>query len=273
MAALMAFGIGTLTSTLILLSGASVRAQEKELAAGHPVRVEDAFYVPPGDGSLLATGSTVLPNRGEHLGLLALDLQYGLLPRTQISLGTVLSSRSSETSNPSSGDLNIAARVSLSDESLYLPLLATQLAVNAPTGDGSRAAVDLEAKGYATKSVTLGLLPLFLHLNASLQTRASARGSDERLVRDHLALGPSLTLPWQAATTVIADVYVDQALFRHEPDTIGLELGARYRLSPAIAIHGAIGTEVAGPSARSAFFARAGVGIGFTGPAFGRTRP
>jgi hypothetical protein len=51
MAALMAFGIGTLTSTLILLSGASVRAQEKELAAGHPVRVEDAFYVPPGDGS------------------------------------------------------------------------------------------------------------------------------------------------------------------------------------------------------------------------------
>jgi hypothetical protein len=272
MAALMAFGIRTLACTIILLFGSSVRAQEKELASGHPVRLEDAFYVPPGDGSLLATGGVVLQNRGEHLGLLALDLQYGLLPRTQISLGTVLSSMPSETSNPSSGDLNIATRVSLSDESLYLPLLATQLAVNIPTGDGSRA-VDLEAKGYATKSLTLGLLPLFLHLNASLQTRASARGSEERLARYHLALGPSLTLPWQAATTVVADVYVDQAASRHEPDTIGLELGARYRLSPAIAIHGAIGTEVAGPSARSAFFARAGVGIGFTGPAFGRARP
>jgi hypothetical protein len=73
----------------------------------------------------------VLPNRGENHGLLALDLQYGLLLRIQISVGTVLSSSPSETRDPSSGDLNIAARVSLSDESPYATLLTAQLGVNA----------------------------------------------------------------------------------------------------------------------------------------------
>src|ERR1700687_5693379 len=64
-------------------------AQEKELAAGHPVRLEDAFYVPAGEGSMLATAGLILPNRGARHGLLALDLQYGLLPRTQMRLWAV----------------------------------------------------------------------------------------------------------------------------------------------------------------------------------------
>jgi hypothetical protein len=260
--------VGPLPALLILLSAWPVSAQEKELAAGHPVQLEDAFYVPAGDGSLLATAGLGLPNRGDRHGLLALDLQYGLLPRTQISFGTILSSDPSETRDPGSGDLAVAGRVSLNGESRYVPQLAAQLGVTVPTGAGSRA-VDLELKGYATKSLTPGLLPLFLHLNASLQARPSGRGDDERLLRYHVAVGPSFTLPWQAATTVVADVYVDQAVSPHDRDTVGLELGARYRLTPVVAVHAAVGTEVAGPSSRAALFIRAGIGVGFTGPAFG----
>lgn len=174
--------------------------------------------------------------------------------------------------DPASGDLAVAGRVSVNDESLCVPQLAAQFGVTMPTGAGSRA-VDLELKGYATKSLTPGLLPLFLHLNASLQARAYGRADDERLLRYHVAVGPSFTLPWQAATTVVADIYVDQAVSRHDRDTVGLELGARYRLSPLVAVHAAVGTEVAGPASRAALFVRAGLGVGFTGPAFGRARP
>jgi hypothetical protein len=253
---------------LITLPGSLASAQEKELAAGHPVRLEDAFYVPAGDGSILATAGLGLPNRGDRHGLLALDLQYGLLPRTQISLGTILSSDPSDLRDPTSGDLVLAGRVSLNNESLYVPQFAAQLGVTVPTGAGSRA-VDLELKGYATKSLTLGLLPLFLHLNASLQARTHGRADDERSLRYHVAVGPSFTLPSQAATTIVADVYIDQAISRHDPDTVGLEVGARYRLSPIIALHVAVGTEVAGPASRAALLIHAGLGFGFTGPAFG----
>jgi hypothetical protein len=97
--------------------------------------------------------------------------------------------------------------------------------------------VDVELKGYETKSLTIGLVPLFLHLNTSLEARAHGQGADERLLRYHVAVGPSFTLPWQAATTIVADVYVDQSVSRHAADTVGLELGARYRVSPILAVH------------------------------------
>jgi hypothetical protein len=53
-----------------------------------------------------------------------------------------------------------------------------------------------------------------------------------RLLRYHVAVGPSFTLFWQAATTIVADIYVDQSVSRRAADTVGLELGARYRVSP-----------------------------------------
>src|SRR5512143_3016402 len=133
---LSAVGFCTVSCLLILLSGWPVFAQEKELAAGHPVRLEDAFYVSAGDGSILATAGLDVQTRGDRHGLLALDLQYGLLPKTQISLGTVLSS------DEASGDLAVAGRVSLNGESRFVPQLAAQLGVTLPTGAGSRA-VDL----------------------------------------------------------------------------------------------------------------------------------
>ena len=124
-------------------------------------------------------------------------------------------------------------------------------------------AVDVELKGYATKSLTPGLLPLFLHLNASLQGRAG-RGDDERLLRYHVAVGPSFTLPWQAATTVVADIYVDQAVSRHDREHGGLELGARCRLSPRRRTC-RCRDRGGRPASRAALFVHAGLGVGFTG--------
>jgi hypothetical protein len=73
--------------------------------------------------------------------------------------------------------------------------------------------------------------------------------------------GPSFTLPQQATTTIVADVFVDQARKRGEPETIGLELGARHRLAPAVAIHGAAGSTAVGPADRPAALARIGLSV------------
>jgi hypothetical protein len=255
-------GVFALTLLLALPAG----AQEKELSDGHPVRIEDAFYVASGDGGLLMTGGALLPRRGSTHGVFAVDLQYAPLPRLQLGLATVLSTQPEATA---SGDLNVSARVWLAPETEILPSLAAHLAATLPTADGSRA-VDLELKGFATRSLTAGLLPLHLHLNVAREARATEKATDERRFRFRTALGTSLTVPHHAPLTLVADVYADQPFQRGEAVTVGLELGARYRIGPATALHGAVGTEVVGPPGRAAFFARLGFSFGFSGPAIGR---
>ena len=254
---------------LILILTLPAGAQEKELSEGHPVRIEDAFYVASGDGGLLMTGGALLPRRGSTQGVFALDLQYAPLPRLQLGVATVLSTRPEEAA---SGDVNLSGRVWLAPETEILPSLAAHLAATLPTGDGSRA-VDLELKGFATRSLTAGLLPLHLHLNASLEARATEKATDQRRLRFRTAFGTSLTVPGHAPLTLVADVYADQPFQRGEAVTVGLELGARYRVGPASALHGAVGTEVAGPAGRADFFARIGFSFGFSGPAVGRAGP
>jgi hypothetical protein len=240
-------------------------SQERELSLGHPVQLEDAFFVPTGEGVLLATVGGVVPRRGSTFGDLRADLQYGLFPRTQVTLGTLASS---DPDQQSSGNLNFSARVSLCEESTYLPFLAAQVGAEFPTGSRSHG-TDVELKGFATRSLTLGLLPVFLHLNAAVDGLASGRRSDDRPIRYHLAFGPSFTIPWHAPATLVADVAVDQSDRRHVAETIRLELGVRYRISATAALHASVGTDIAGPADRSQFIVRLGLGIGFSGPALG----
>jgi hypothetical protein len=52
-------------SVIVMLWASNLAAQEKELTAGDPVRVEDAVYVAAGDGSLLATAGFERPSHEE----------------------------------------------------------------------------------------------------------------------------------------------------------------------------------------------------------------
>src|SRR5690242_19887624 len=195
---------------LAILTVGHAAAQERQLNQGHPVQLDDAFPIIAGDGTVLTAGSLRLPRRSANEGAFALDAQYALLPNTQLSVGTVLTTAPHETSNPGSGDLNLAARVGLGRESDFLPTLATQAAVTLPTGVDSRA-VDVELKGLATRSVTVGLLPVLLHLNAAVVLRASERRDDERLARYRLVAGASMAVPQHATTTLVGDVFAFQA--------------------------------------------------------------
>jgi hypothetical protein len=247
-------------------------AQERALNEGHPVRLDDAYPIAPGDATLLASGTMRLQEHGPNRGVFPLDLQYAILPNTQLSVGTVLTTAPHETADPASGDLAVAGRVMLGRQTTFLPTMATQLGLTLPTGVGSRA-VDVELKGLATRAVTLGLLPLLLHLNAAADFRATHLAPDEHLVRYRFVAGTSFAIPQQATTTLVGDVFADEAVKRGQPDTVGVELGFRHRLTPRVAFGGAIGTEFAGPGSRSPFYATFGMSIGFELPALRKPPP
>ena len=252
--------------------GPAASAQERALNQGHPVRLDDAYPIAAGDATLLLDGGLRTQARSANRGVFLIDAQYAILPNTQLSVGSVLTTTPHETSSPGSGDLTVAGRATLGRQSTFLPTMAAQIGVALPTGVGSRA-VDVELKGLATRSATVGLLPLLFHLNAAAQFRATHLGSDEHLVRYHLVAGSSFAIPQQATTTLVGDVFADQALRRGQRETIGVELGFRHRISPRIAFGGAVGTEVAGPRDRSPFFATLGLSVDFDLPAFGKPPP
>jgi hypothetical protein len=247
-------------------------AQERALNQGHPVRLDDAYPIAAGDATALFSGTMRLPEHGANRGVFPLDVQYAILPNTQLSLGTVLTTVPHETADPGSGDLTVAGRVTLGRQTTFVPTMATQVSLALPTGVGSRA-TDVELKGLATRSLTVGLLPLLLHLNAAAQFRAAHREPDEHLARYHLVAGISFAIPQQATTTLVGDVYADEAVKRGQPTTVGGELGFRHRLTPRVAFGGAVGTEVAGPRNRSPFFATLGISIDFDVPALGKPAP
>jgi hypothetical protein len=257
---------------LTLASFAGAAAQERALNQGHPVRLDDAYPIAPGDATLLLGGGIRTQAQSANRGVFPIDAQYAILPDTQLSVGSVLTTTPHETSSPGSGDLTVAGRATLGRESTFLPTMAAQVGVTLPAGVGSRS-VDVELKGLATRTATLGLLPLLFHLNAAAQFRATHLGSDERLVRYHLVAGSSFAIPQQATTTLVGDVFADQALRRGERETIGVELGFRHRVGPRIAFGGAVGTEVAGPRDRSPFFATLGMSVDFDLPAVGKPAP
>jgi len=247
-------------------------AQERALNQGHPVRLDDAYPIAAGDATLLLDSGVQTQAHRANRGAFLIDTQYAIMPNTQLSLGTVLTTTPHKTSDPGSGDLGVAARVLLGREATFLPTMATQVSLGLPTGAGSRS-VDVELKGLVTRTATLGLLPLAFHLNGAAQFRATHLGSDERLLRYHLVAGSSLVVPQQATTTLVGDVFADEALTRGQAATVGVELGFRHRLGPRVAFDGAVGTEVTGPRDRSPFFARVGLSIDFDLPAFRKPPP
>jgi hypothetical protein len=261
-------GFGVLLALILAaLAVAPTAGQERQLNQGHPVRLDDAFPLVEGGATVLAAGTFRLQGQGSNRGVFPLDAQYVILPDLQISIGTVLTTEPHDTSDPSSGDLNVAGRVALGRQTDLLPVMALQLGTTLPTGLNSRA-TDVELKGLATRSLTLGLLPVFLHLNTAAEFRTTNRRSDERLARYHLVTGLSFTIPQQATTTLVADIFADQAVQRGGRPTVGVEAGLRHRLAPRVAIGAALGSEFAGPGARAPLYATVGISVDFDVPVF-----
>ena len=240
--------------------GAPASAQDKSLTEGRPLtRLGDAFPVGPGDGAVYGGVFATFQRVSSNQVTSPFQIVYGPWPQTQIGLGTSLSSHPHETSDPHPGDLSASVRVNFGRETLFVPSFAAAFAVTLPTGVDSRATV-YELKGYASK--TLGF-SLYGHFNVAVDvTDRIDRG--ERRARYKLALGVNHPVPELASLVIAADVFTDQSSTIGQPNTTGVEIGARYRLTSALYWDAGVGSELIGPRDRSAFFVTTGFTWGFT---------
>jgi hypothetical protein len=250
------FVLAALAVALVIASAA--QGQDKTLTEGHPVRLGDAFPIATGEGAVLGAASVTIPRRGSALGLFPVEVQYGIFPRTQLTVGSTLSSHPHEADDPRAGDLDVNVRMNLGAETRFLPSMAGLLGVTFPTGVDSTAYVVI-AKAYATKTIAQQV-DVHLNVEEDLSDRAD---SDERQARYRLALGASAVIPTYAALMLVGDVFADQAKRIGTPTTVGLEMGLRYRLSPTIYWDAGVGTDVAGPADRRRFFFTTGLSVGF----------
>lgn len=69
--------------------------------------------------------------------------------------------------------------------------------------------------------------------------------------------------PTHTRTTLLADVFTEQAVRRGEDDVVGVEAGVRHQLTPRIVLDADTGTEVAAPADRNPLFFTVGVSFGF----------
>jgi hypothetical protein len=257
--ALVQVALGLVAVPLWSLCGPA-HAQDKTLTEGRPLtRLGDAFPVGPGDsavyGGVFATFQRASPN---HV-IFPLQIVYGPFPQTQLGLGTSLAAHPHDVDDPHPGDLTGSLRVNFGRETLLVPSFAVAVSVTAPTGVDSKAAV-YELKGYASK--TLGF-SLYGHFNATVDV-TDRIDRTERRARYKLALGVNHPVPEFASLVIAADVFTDQSSAIGQPNTTGVEIGARYRLTPALYWDAGVGSELIGPRDRSAFFVTTGFTYGFT---------
>jgi hypothetical protein len=177
-----------------------------------------------------------------------------------VSLGTTLFTSPHDIDDrPKSGDLRATALYNFNQETLALPAFVGKLSVTAPTGVDSHG-FGIELKAIVTKSIDR----LSFHFNGGYEFLTGSNRT-ERDGRYEFALGASYPVgaPTFTRATLIADVFADQPVTRGESTAVGIEVGLRYQLTPSIVWDVGVGTEFAGPSSRSPFFAATGLSCGF----------
>jgi hypothetical protein len=249
--------------SVLLLLGAIESAfaiDHGNLDENRPLRLEDAYPIASGEIAIEGGGGFTLQRRGSNRGLFPIELLYGAYPNLQLGLGTVLPTDPREIDErPKSGDLVLSALYNFNQETISLPAFALKLGLDAPTGVDARG-YGIELKGIITKSFER----VSLHFNGSYEFLTD-NGRGERDGRYKLVLGASYPVgaPRFTRATLIADVFTEQPVQRHEPNIVGTEVGVRYQLTPRLVWDAGVGTEFAGPAGRSNFFLTTGVSFGF----------
>lgn len=246
---------------LALLVAVPVRAiDHKNLDGGRPLRLEDAYSIAHGEFSLEA-GIGYRSNRGRNdQAFFPVEVTYGAFPNFHVELGTVLFTSPRAVEGPDrSGDLHLSALYNLNQETLRLPAFGIKGTMTFPTGVDS-SGTDFELKGMVTRSVGR----LSLHGNAAVEFVGGARGN-ERDMLYKFAFGPSYPVgaPMYTRTTLLADIFIEQAHRRGERQTTGVEAGFRHQLTERIVVDAGLGTEFRGGSGRARFFAVSGISVGF----------
>lgn len=245
---------------LMLLPGATLAIDHKNLDEGRPLRLDDAYAISTGEIAVEMGAGFTLQRRGADQGVFPVELLFGALPNLQIGIGTVFFTDPREIDEPTkSGNLDVSVLYNFNQETLVLPAFGAKVGVNLPTGVDSHG-VEVVVKGIVTRSFER----LSVHLNAGYGFLTDAtRG--ERDGRYELLLGASVPLgaPTYTRATLVADIFTEQSLRPGEANVVGSEIGVRYQLTPTIVWDLGLGTEFAGPADRSRLFFNTGLSLGF----------
>jgi hypothetical protein len=251
-----------ITFCLALLAGLTpaFAIDHDNLDEGRPLRLEDAYSIAAGEWALETGAGLSAQQKSRARGVFPVDVLYGLAPNLQVSVGTTLLTDPKQIEGQTkSGDLQLSGLYNFNQETLSLPALGLRLTLNLPTGVES-SGVDFRIKGLLTKSIGR----LSVHFNPAYEVFSGTKPF-ERDSSYELALGASYPVgaPKHTLTTLLGDVFTEQAPRRGDPQIVGAEVGVRQQWTPWTVLDAGIGTEFAGPSSRSSFFATVGVSVGF----------
>ncbi|MBI3300970.1 MAG: hypothetical protein HYZ72_02675 [Deltaproteobacteria bacterium] len=248
---------------LALVSLAAVpgwAVDHNNLDEGRPLRLEDAYPIAYGELSVETGPRFSLNRRSADRFSFPVEILYGAYWNLHLGLGSTPATEPRTIDEPEkSGDLRTFALYNFNQETLRLPALAAKVSLNFPTGVRSRG-VDTELKAMVTRSFG----PTRMHLNVGYEFLGSTHNS-KRNGRYEVVLGVQYPLgyPRHFNTTLLADIFTQQAVRSGESNPTGIEVGIRRQIVPLVVIDAGVGTEFAGPAERAPFFATVGVSAGF----------
>ena len=248
---------------LALLAGLPVGVyaiDHDNLDEGRPLRLEDAYPIAEGEVAIETGAGLSAQRKSRTRGLFPIEVLYGLAPNLQVSLGTTLFTDPRQIEEQTkSGDLQLSGLYNFNQETLNLPAFGLRMTVNTPTGTAS-SGVDARVKGLVTKSFER----LSIHFNPTYAVFSGTQPF-ERDGRYEMALGASYPLgaPKHTLTTIVGDIFTEQAPRRGDPQIAGVEMGVRQQWTPWTVLDVGIGTEFAGPTNRSSVFLTVGFSVGF----------
>jgi hypothetical protein len=248
------------TSALACLAMPAAAHDHSNLDALRPLRVEDAYAVAEGEIVLEAGAEFVDERHGTDRWQAPLEVVWGAFRNAQLEIGTTLATDPHEvTGQEHPGDAHLAGLYNFNRETTDTPAFGVKVEANVPAVEDSTG-VDLEVKGLMTKSFDR----LSLHLNAGYRW-LHGEDAGERDSGYEVVLGAShpLGAPMDTRTTLVADVYVEQAPKHGDDDIVGVEVGTRYQLTQRVVLDAGVGSEVEGPSERDDFRFTLGMSLSF----------
>lgn len=231
------------------------------LDEGRPLHIQDAYPVSQGE-LVMETGLGFRTRKkSTDQWLFPIQFVYGILPNTQLEVGTTLFTNPHDVDGPGkSGDAGISILYNFNQESLALPALALKGSLQVPTGvDAS--GIDSELTGIITKS----FYRLTLNFNAGYRFIGSSHNKNERHGTYMFALGGSYPVgaPLHTRTVLLADIFFEQAPLRGGKRTVGGEIGFRHQFRERVVLDCGIGSEFSGPADRSRLYISGGFSLGF----------
>ncbi|MBI5855834.1 MAG: hypothetical protein HZB35_11545 [Nitrospirae bacterium] len=230
------------------------------LDPNRPIQMEDAYAVPKGEIGL-ESGVRLNDRRAGRTRItFQPQIIYGAFDNTQVEIqGDLFTEPRSVVGANKSGDLHLGLLYNFNTETLTVPAFAIRVEADFPTGVRSKG-IDTAVMGVLTRSFDR----LRAHLNVGYTLLGAPQGQERRGgYRVVAALSYPIGYPHRFRETLILDVYTRQSDLVGRRNHTGIEFGLRHQLSSRIVVDTGVGTELLGPTDRSALTGTVGLSVGF----------